>query len=147
MPGSKSNFTEKVVLDLFLGAVAYTPPLDVFIALSTALYDDNATGAAMTEVSTTNTGYLRKQVANNATSWPAAAVLTVGGPTTKQNGVSIAFPTATGNWGEIKSFYILDSLTVGAGNVLYGGDLTVIKSILTGDTATFAVKSISITEE
>ncbi len=145
MPGSKSNYMEKVVLDLFLGSVAFTPPLDVFLALSTALYADDATGSAMTEVSATGTGYARKQVPNNLTNWPAAAILTTGGPTTKSNAASQTFPAATADWGEVKSFYVVDAAT--GGNVLYGGDLSVAKLILTGDTATFAANSIKITEE
>lgn len=143
MAGSKSDYLEAAVLNLVLGAVAFSAP-STFIALSTAAYSDAATGAAMNEVSTSSTGYARLAVTNNTTNWPAASGTS---PTTKSNGTAFTFAAATGSWGTIQSFYIVDSLTVGAGNVLYGGDLTASKAIASGDTATFAAGAITVTED
>ncbi len=142
MAGSKSDYMEKVVLDLFLGGVVYTPVGTLYLALSTAAYSDAATGASMNEVSSTNTGYGRYAAANNTTNWPAA---TGTSPSSKGNGTSFTFPAATSSWGTIRSFYVTDAPT--GGNVLYGGDLTTAKDILTGDTATFAQGAITVTED
>ena len=142
MAGSKSDYMEKVVLDLFLGGVTYTPPATLYLALSTGLYTDNSTGTNMSEVPSGGTGYGRYAAANNATNWPAA---TGTNPSTKTNGAAFTFPAATANWGTIQSFYVCDAPT--GGNVLYGGDLTTAKSILAGDTATFSTGSITVTED
>lgn len=143
MAGSKSDYLEKIVLDLVLGAVAYTAPTTVYVALSTGAYSDAATGASMTEVSSSGTAYARVALTNNTTNWPVA---TGTSPATKTNGTAITFPTATGSWGTVASFYIVDAST--NGNILYGGDLSLSKAIGIGDTATFAATTgITVTED
>jgi hypothetical protein len=140
MAGSKSTYLEKAILDYLLGGGALVKPATLYVALSTALYVDAATGSAMTEVAVG--AYARVAVTNNATNWPNATGVS---PASKQNGTAITFPTATASWGNILSFYIVDAASLG--NVLYGGDLTVAKTIGSGDTATFAAASITITEQ
>jgi hypothetical protein len=44
----------------------------------------------------------------------------------------------------VQSFYITDSAT--GGNTLYGADLTTARTINNGDTASFAVGAITLTE-
>lgn len=141
MAGSKSDYTEKIVLDMLLGGVAFTPPDHMYLALSTAVYSDAATGSSMNEVSGAN-GYGRFGLANNTTNWPVA---TGNSPSTKTNGMAFTFAAATASWGTILSFYIVDQPS--GGNVLYGGDLTTSKQILTGDTATFSQGAITVTED
>lgn len=138
MAGSKSNYLENKILDAVLGGPTFALPANVWMALSTAAYSEAATGASMTEVPSAG-AYVRVQIANNATNWPAA----VSG--SKANGVAIIFPTATAAWGTVLSFYIVDAAS--AGNVLYGGDLAVGRAIATGDTASFAAGSLTITED
>lgn len=139
MAGSKTNYLENKILDLVLGGQALTPPGTVYIALSNAAYSEAATGASMTEVSTSGTSYARVALANDLTSWPAAT----GGQ--KSNGVPIAFPTATGAWGTALSFYVCDAAT--GGNALYGGDLATSRTVATGDTPSFAVGALVVTED
>lgn len=140
MAGSKSDYLEKAILDFLLGAVSLSSPGTIYVALSTAAYSDAATGTSMTEVS--GGSYARVAVTNNTTNWPVA---TGTSPATKANGTSITFPTATGSWGTVTAFYLVDAATVG--NILYGGDLTASKTIGSGDTATFAASAITITED
>lgn len=136
MAGSKSDYLENKVLDGVLGGPQYTLPTTVYICLSTAAYADSATGSAMTEVSAG--GYARVAVTNNNTNWPNSS----GG--TKSNGAVFTFPAATAAWGTVQSFYIADASS--GGNCLYGADLTTTRTIATGDTASFAVGSITVTE-
>lgn len=133
MAGSKSDFLENELLDHVLGNQAYSPGATVWLALYTVAPDDTGGG---TEV--TGGSYARKEIANNLTKWPAAS----GG--TKQNGEEEAFVTATGDWGTVVAFSIMDAVT--AGNFLYWGDLTTSKPVNDGDTAKFPVGSITITE-
>lgn len=142
MPGSKSDYLERAILDHVLGATSFTKPAIVHVALSTAVYSDAATGAAMSEVGT-GVGYTRLAVTNNATNWPAASGSS---PASKSNGAAFTFAAATGSWGaSIQSFYLLDLGT--GGNVLYGADLTTPRTVNSGDTASFAAGAITITED
>jgi hypothetical protein len=132
--GSKSNYLENIMLDGVLGGPDYTRPATVYIALYTATPSDTGGGTECTGGS-----YARASVTNNATNWPAAA------SGAKANGTEIIFTTATGNWGTVVAFSIMDDPT--AGNFLYWGDVTPNKAINTGDTAKFAVGDIDITED
>lgn len=140
MAGGKSDYLEKAILDHVIGGTTLAKPANVWIALSTAAYSDAATGASMSEV--TGGAYARQQLTNNATNWPAA---TGTSPATKSNGVVINFPTSTAAWGTVTSFYIVDAST--NGNVLYGADLTTPKTVNTGDSVSFAIGGIVVTED
>lgn len=142
MPGSKSDYAEKIVLDLFLGAQAYTPPATVYIALSTAPYDDAATGSALNEVAP-GVGYNRVAVTNDLTHWPAA---TGTNPSQKTNGVDIAFPTATGDWGNVQSAYIIDADGTG-GNISYGADLNSPTTVSAGSSITILAGTYVVSED
>lgn len=140
MAGSKSDYLENKILDLVLGGVAFTPPANVYVALSTTAYADSKTGASMNEVSAAGgSGYARVPLVNNTGSWPAAS----GG--SKSNGVAITFPTAATAWGTVLSFYICDAAS--GGNILYGGDLASSRTVAAGDTASFAAGAMVITED
>ena len=138
MASGKSDYLEAVFLDLVLGGVDYTPPTTIYVALSTAAYSASASGSGLTEPGS-GTGYARASVPNTADSWPAA---TSAG---KSNGTTISFGAASSAWGEIRSFYLCDAAT--GGNVLYGGDLTSPRTIESGDIATFAVGTLTVTED
>ena len=132
--GSKSDFLELEILDHVLGNAAYTAPATVYVALYTVTPSDTGGG---TECS--GGSYARKDVANNATNWPAAS----GGA--KANGIEIAFVEATASWGTVVAFGIFDALTLG--NLLYWGALSANKTIDSGDTPKFAVGELDITED
>lgn len=134
MAGSKSNFLEDKLNDHVLGATVYTAPATVYIALYTVAPTDAAGG---TEV--TGGAYARAAVTNNVTNWPASAA------GLKSNGTVVTFATATANWGTVVAFGILDALT--AGNLLYWADLTLSKAVNSGDTASFPVGDIDVTED
>jgi len=139
MAGSKSDFLENEILDHVLSAAAYSAPGTVYIGLWTSALTDSSTGATAGEVS--GGSYARVAVTNNATNWPAAS----GG--SKNNGTDFTFPTATAGWGTVTYVAILDSATLGAGNILYWADLTASRDILNGDTAKFAATTgLTVTE-
>ena len=134
MAGSKSDFLELELLDHVLGNAAYTAPATVYIALFTVAPTDAGGG---TEV--TGGAYARLAITNNATNWPAASA------GLKSNGTIFTFVTATANWGTVLAMGIYDAVT--AGNLLYWGDLTVSKAVNNGDTASFPVGDIDVTED
>lgn len=141
MAGNKSAYYERAILDMGLSAIAFTPPATLYLALSTSSFSTSATGSAMNEVSSAATGYARVAITANLTNFPAA---TGSNPATKSNGTVFTFPTATASWGTILSAYLCDAAT--GGSILYGADLTASKTIQTGDTATYAVGALTITE-
>lgn len=135
MPGSASDYLENKVADHILGGPDFTRPATVYVGLWTSTLTDSSTGSSAGEVS--GGGYSRVAVTNNTTNWPAAT----GG--VKKNGTDITFPQATGNWGTVTDFAILDAAT--GGNILFYGTLDVAKTIGTGDTFKFPANNITIT--
>src|SRR3990167_3149462 len=119
MAGSFSDFLELEVLDHVFGAAAYTAPATLYFALFTVAPTDAGGG---TEV--TGGSYARKDVANNATNFPAAAA------GAKSNGTAITFVTATASWGTVTYVGLLDAST--AGNLLAWAGLTTSKTISNG---------------
>lgn len=138
MAGSKCAYLQNAALNGVLGGPQFTLPGSgfVYIALSTAAFTSAATGASLTEVNAG--GYSRVQVAQNTSNWPNAV------NASKANNAVFTFPSATANWGTVLSFYIIDASS--SGNALYGADLTTSRTINSGDTASFAVGSITLTE-
>jgi len=115
---SLSNYYEDSLLDTILEASLY-------LALCTADPTDAGTGAAMNEVADAGS-YARVNI--TTATWSAAS----GGD--KTNEAVITFPAATGAWGTVTHWAILDSTTHGAGNILWHGALTASKVVASGDT-------------
>lgn len=143
MPGSKSDYLEKKLLDLVFSNTAFSVPT-LAIGLWTVTLDDTSTGATAGEPS--GNAYARVAPTQNTTNWPAATGSGAGG-SSKSNGAAITFPTATGSWGTVTYFGACDSSTTAAGNMLYYGSLTTSKTISNGDTASFAVGQLTFTED
>lgn len=137
MAGSKSNYLENAMLNGILGGPTFTPPSTVYLALSSAAYNEAATGASMSEL--TGGGYARVPITNNATNWPAASA------GQKSNGTAFTFGVATGDWLTIQSAYICDAAV--NGNVLYGADLAVPRLVASGDSCSFGIGAIVLTED
>jgi hypothetical protein len=133
--GSFSDFLEDELLDHLFGCGTrnYTPPTDIYVALSTT--DPLDTGAGISEP--VGNGYARAQT--DETDWDVAT----GDPSTVDNGVDITFAEATGSWGTISHFALFDA--VSGGNMLAHGSLSASKAIDNGDTAKFAAGDLDIT--
>ena len=137
--GSKSDFLEAALLDHVLGATAYTPPANVYLALFSVTPDDTGAGTEAT-----GSGYERLEIPNDTSNWAAAT----GDPTTKSNAVLLQMARATDDWSagaDMVAWALFDDST--AGNMLYWGDLVNPKPILNGDTPIFDVGNIVITED
>lgn len=133
---SFSNHLESGLLNHTFGAYTYTAPISSYIALSTA--DPGEDGATLAEP--VGLGYKRVRATNNKTTWTYAN----GGAL--ENAIDLTFPEATGAWGTITHFAIMnDPNTSGAGVILGSAALTVSKAIVAGDTAKFASGDLDIT--
>lgn len=135
MAGSFSDYLEAAVLNHVFGATSYSAPGTLYVALFTAAPSDSGGG---TEV--TGGSYARVAVTNNTTNFPNASGTS---PTSKSNGTTITFPTASASWGTVVAFGIFDASS--SGNLICWADLTANKTIASGDTASFAASALAIT--
>lgn len=129
--GSLSDYSELELLDHVCSA-AYSPVATVYLALCTADPTDAGTGASMNECP--NSG----SYARTAIAFGAAASRRI-----TQNAV-VTFPAATGAWGTVSHWAILDGGTHGAGNMLAHGAFTVAKAIVSGNTPSVASGQIYV---
>jgi hypothetical protein len=136
--GSGTSYLENALLDHVFGGGDYSRPASLFVGLSTTAIDQ--TGGNLTEPDAT-AAYARVEVANDATTFPAATQVADKG--TKQNAIVIQFPTATGPWGTVTHYFISDEAT--GGNMISFGELQVHKAVTSGDTVQFAVGNLTIT--
>ena len=129
--GSITNFLENELIDHVLNA-AYSPPATVYLALCTSDPGEAATGASMNEVANSN-GYARKAITFNAAANRAVV-----------QAANVIFDEATGSWGTVTHWAIVDSATHGAGNCLAYGALGTSKTIAAGNTPQVAAGEVYI---
>jgi hypothetical protein len=127
--GGFADYWENKILDHVFGKGNYTPPT-IYVALSTADPQDNASGLAEPG----GNGYARVQTSGS--DWNAA----YGG--SLDNAADITFPEATGSWGTITHFALFDAAS--GGNMLAHGTLGQSKAIGSGDTAKFAAGDLDV---
>ena len=128
--GSFSNYLENKVLDHLFSKNTYTSPT-IYVALSTA--DPGEDGSGLCEPG--GNGYTRVQTTEN--DWNDAS----GGTT--ENATDITFGQATGSWGTITHFALMDAAS--AGNLLACATLNQSKTIDLGDTVKFAAGDLGVT--
>jgi hypothetical protein len=121
--GSLSSFLANALLN-GLANTTYTAPTTVYVALCTADPTDAGTGASMNEVANTN-GYGRTAMTFSAAS--ARKVVQSG---------AVSFPEASGSWGTITHWALVDTPTYGAGNVLAHGSFSPSFVPVSGNTPT-----------
>src|SRR3954454_7278803 len=124
--GSLSNYGENALLKHITKEAAYSPAATLYLALATADPGEAATGASMNEIANSNS-YARTAIA-----FGAAASRRV-----TQSG-AVTFPTASGSWGTVTHWAVLDSATHGAGNVLATGAFAVAKAVVLNNTPSIA---------
>jgi hypothetical protein len=122
-----SNYLENALVNATLRNTSYTTPTTVYVGLYTTDPTDANTG---TEVF--GGSYARIAATFAAPSNGASAT-----------NADVTFAVATGSWGTVTHFGILDSLT--SGNLLYHGALTVSKTISTGDVLKITSGNLSVT--
>jgi hypothetical protein len=128
---AKTNYLEDAVLNAVLRNVSFTSPATVYVGLFTA--DPGEAGSLAAEVS--GGSYARVSVAFGAPS----------GGTCANTGI-LTFPTATVSWGIVTYAAILDSGTLLSGNILYKGVLAASKTVDIGDTVSYAIGALTVSE-
>ena len=138
----KSDYLEGQFLAHIFRTAAFTKPTVIAVALCTAAPSDASTGATIAEAA--YTGYSRTALNPLDTNWAAPSA----GNGQTSNSVAITIGSAPTSGPTVAThFAILDSTTVGAGNVLYWAALTASKTINSGDPAPyFPIGSLVVTE-
>lgn len=129
-----SNYLEEQLLGHTLLGSTYTSPVTVFMSLATSIASD---GDSYTEV-TTNMGYARVIMHGKMSS------ITSQNDNTVVNSQDITFAAATTPWGIVLHFAVFDSATIGAGNMLYWGDLSTSRDVQTNDVVEFQAGNLSV---
>lgn len=132
---NKTRYLRKKWLDHSFGRAAFTFPTNVWLALFTA--DPTDFGVYTNELS--QLGYARVSI----TSLMADAVLATG---QISNNAEIAFPIAGEDWPELTHAAVIDSATIGAGNMLYFGPAVTARVVEVGDAFKIKVGQLTITE-
>jgi hypothetical protein len=114
---SKSTYLANAVADLILGAVAWTPPAVVYLALYSTAPTGYGTGGTEFD-GTTEPGYARLSVTNNTTNFPASS----GGSKTLGTNQTFAANSSGTAWPNAVAFGIFDAST--GGNLLGYGSMT-----------------------
>ena len=122
---------EQALLDHFFADGVYTPETagTLDLALSTTTPTD--AGANFTEP--VGNGYAKVDI-------PIASMGAASGtaPAEKSNSSALTFPQASGSWGTITHFGVMNA----GGTVLAWGALTTPKAVASGDTASFAIGAL-----
>jgi len=136
MSGSFSEYCASAVLAHVVGKTSFTEPT-TYLALCTTLPTSASTGATLVEA--TYTGYARIATSGD---WGSPTSAT---PCTIFNSSAITFAACTGSTSTIVGFAIVDSITVGAGNVLAWGSCTSTVISTTQTPPTFAINALELT--
>lgn len=124
--GSFTNYLENAFLNHLTTNSAYSPAATLYLGLSTSDPGEAATGASANEVANSN-GYARTAIAFGAA---ASRRIT-------QNANTV-FPEASGSWGTVSHWFVADSATHGAGNVLAYGAFATPFAVVSGNIRTVA---------
>lgn len=136
----KSNYAETKTLDGWFGGTPLPTISTMYFALCTVAPNEVDIGTEYT-----GNGYARASVTNNGTSFPAAVA---GNPSTKQNNVTVSFPTVTGaDWTGINGWATVDAAGIPGGNHLYFGTFSAVQSVAVGQTASWAAGGLTFSED
>ena len=127
-----SDTYENRALDWVLVTGSPARAAGTWLALYTATPTDSTAG---TEVANAN-GYARTAISFDAASGGATA-----------NAGDVTFPTATGSWGTVTHWAVVDSATHGGGNIIIYGAFTASKTIASGDVFEVLAGELDITAD
>lgn len=127
MAGSKTNYWEDAILNIFRGTTL-TAPATIYIGLFTVGAGE---AGGQTEVSGSN--YARTAVTFSA---PSAGSVS--------NNADVTFPTPSGSWGTIVGWGLFDAST--AGNLLYYSDQSPSQAVGSGIPVKFLSGTLVVTE-
>ena len=91
------------------------------------------------------TGWQAATTANPSVKANANVLTSAAASGAASNAAAISFPTATASWGTVTHYALFDAAS--SGNMLRWAALTASKTIGSGDTASFAIGALQMTED
>jgi hypothetical protein len=138
MASGKSVVQISKILNAVYNAASYSSPATLYFALWTATLTSASTGATAGECS--YTGYARVVVTANTTNFPASVA-----GSNIQNATAITWAANAGSLQTATFLAILDSATLGAGNIIMFGSIA-STAVNPGDTPQINVNGLTGTE-
>lgn len=142
--GALTDYAENKLIDYLFRGQASGTPSTWYVALYTTCPTDASAG---TEVANAN-GYARQTATANAlTVWAATqggTSASSGSSGTTSNLAAITFATATGSWGTINCYGLVDSGTYGGGALWVYSAITSPPTITSGMTPSFAAGALTV---
>jgi hypothetical protein len=138
-----SDYAENKLADHLFRNTAYSEstPASFYIALYTTACTDAAAG---TEVATG--GYARVAITRSTSAWTGTHGTTTGASSgtnaTVSNAAAVIFPAASGDWGTVTHWGVVDAST--AGNLIVCAALTASRNITNGSTPSFGAGALTI---
>ncbi len=134
--GSLSNYGETAFITHLCGAApGYDNVATLYLALATGDPGEAATGASMSECANSGS-YARKAISFSAAGSVTSRAI-------KQTG-AVVFDAATGSWGTVSNWAVVDSGTHGAGNVLAYGAFASSFAVVSGNVVTIATTQVYV---
>lgn len=131
-----SDYLRQALINHTFRDTTFTPPAVIALALCTSTPVDSDTGD-LTGKEVVGSSYARVSIGRGDAVWTSG--------TTTLNADVIVWPTATGTWtGPITHVAVVDNTTIGDGNLLFYGALSVPKTITSGDVFLFNVNQLAI---
>ena len=132
-----SNATADDIYQHIFGKVTYTAPATIYVAMAKGTVAESDTGATFDEAD--YGGYARVALTNNTTNFPA--------PTDGAGYIAteVTFPVVASSPNTIVEIILLDSGTIGAGNIIGGGALTVASALVVGQEPAIKADTFGIT--
>jgi hypothetical protein len=135
MANAASDYLENKILDHVLTTAAYTQPSTRYLAL---FY-----GSAVSVLTNLEAGTKTDEITLGSYQRTAVTFGSASAGTSSNNN-TVTFPTATANYdGTVTCIAVMDAQT--GGNILFYGQLSVSKTVTTGDTFQVAVSNLQIT--
>lgn len=119
-----SDYLENALINHISNNAVYTAPATLYVALYTTAPTDSTAGVEVLS----GRGYARQTVTLAAAS---------GGATSNTNTISFG-PNTAANWGTVVAAAVVDSGTIGAGNILLHNTLNASRAAIIGDRIEFA---------
>ena len=126
-------YLEPKILGVTLCNSSYTMPSTLWVALCTSVTSD---GLSLSEVST-GRGYSRAPWVGGEPVGPISYYV--------PNSITLSYGPATSLWGTVAYATLVDTSTIGSGNCHYWGALDSSRNVLSGDSLSFAVGSLTVT--
>lgn len=147
MASGKGDYRAAKVKNSVLNAAAFGSAATAYFALyTTTAGTDRSAGNGADANEASGGSYARVAKTCNTTNFA-----TISGATSIKNSTAVTFPTASADWSSAvtqKQVVVFDGNAGTSGdNLELWGDLTVAKSVLNGDTASFAVNAFTYQED